>query len=116
MKVGGVEESVTVSGASQPDRRYSERAHPERAVTQRPGCIAHGAKSSSLGLDRYDIAPAKFGLVKNLVTLAERFGKQSEVFNGVDLTVNARLGRGASLSGGLGGGTTTIDRCAQLDF
>src|SRR5260221_4771290 len=47
----------------------------------------------------YDITPAKFGLVKNLVTLAERFGKQSEVFNGVDLTVNARLGRGASLSG-----------------
>jgi hypothetical protein len=62
----------------------------------------------------YDITPAKFGLVKNLVTLAERFGKQSEVFNGVDLTVNARLGRGASLSGGLGSGTTTIDRCAVL--
>jgi hypothetical protein len=53
----------------------------------------------------YDINPAKFGLVNNVVTLASNYGKQTEVYNGADVTVNARLGRGATLSGGWNVGT-----------
>ncbi|HEV2985609.1 MAG TPA: hypothetical protein VGX46_14545, partial [Vicinamibacterales bacterium] len=49
-----------------------------------------------------DINPGKFGQVQNLITLASNFGSQSEVYNGVDLTLNARLGkRGAQLIGGM---------------
>jgi len=53
----------------------------------------------------YDINPNKFGLVDNVVTLASKYGKQAEIYNGADLTFNARLGRGAMLSGGWNIGT-----------
>ncbi len=48
----------------------------------------------------YDITPTKFGIVNNVVTLAENFGNPSEHYNGVDLNVIARLGRRVNLSGG----------------
>jgi hypothetical protein len=62
----------------------------------------------------YDIKPAQFGLVDNLVTEATRFGKQTEVYNGVDLTLNARFGKGGLLSGGLNTGRTVTDNCGVL--
>jgi hypothetical protein len=43
----------------------------------------------------YDINPAKFGKVDNLVTFAKNYGKLTDVYDGLDLTVNARLPRGA---------------------
>jgi hypothetical protein len=54
----------------------------------------------------YDITPAKFGRVNNLVTFASHYGKQTEVYNGVDLNVNVRLRRGAQLSAGLNVGNS----------
>ncbi len=48
----------------------------------------------------YDVKPALFGLVDNVVTLADKFGKQSEVYQGVDVNFAARLPRGAQMSGG----------------
>ncbi len=63
----------------------------------------------------YDIKPAKFGVNNNLlVTQASRFGKQSEVYNGLDLTVAARLPR-ATVQGGLSTGRTETDRCFVVD-
>ena len=62
----------------------------------------------------YDIVPAKFGLVNNLVTQAAHYGKQTEVYNGFDLTMNARFGKGGLLSGGLNTGQTVTDNCAVL--
>jgi hypothetical protein len=63
----------------------------------------------------YDITPAKFGQVSNLVTQASTFGKQEEIFNGVDVTVNARFGQGGSLGGGLSTGRTVTDNCFAID-
>ena len=49
----------------------------------------------------YDIKPEKFGQVDSVDTLASKFGKYTEVFNGVDISLNARLPRGANVSGGV---------------
>ena len=59
----------------------------------------------------YDIKPAQFGLVDTLVVQAENFGRQTEVYNGVDFTVNARFGRGGHFQGGLTTGRTVTDNC-----
>jgi hypothetical protein len=61
----------------------------------------------------YDVNPNRFGQVDNLVTQASRFGERSQVFNGVDVGINARFGRGGHLSGGISVGQTVIDNCAS---
>ena len=63
----------------------------------------------------FDVTPTAFGLVDNLVTLASRYGKQTQVFNGVDMTVNARFAGNGQLSGGLSVGRTVTDNCYQND-
>jgi hypothetical protein len=63
----------------------------------------------------YDVVPSKFGQVDNLVTLSENFGGQTEVFNGVDVTMSARLGNGLFVQGGLATGATVTDTCAMND-
>jgi len=60
-----------------------------------------------------DLNPAKFGQVDNFVTHASKYGDQSQVHNGVDVTLNARLGR-AYLTGGLSVGRTVTDSCDVL--
>src|SRR4030095_11818850 len=42
----------------------------------------------------YDINPATFGLTDNLVTLSSNYGRQTDVYNGVDVTVSLRFGTG----------------------
>jgi carboxypeptidase family protein len=59
----------------------------------------------------YDVIPTKFGQVNNLVTLARKFGDQSATFNGVDVTINARLRNSLVLQGGVATGSTTTDNC-----
>jgi hypothetical protein len=59
----------------------------------------------------YDVNPAKFGQTSNITTLASNFGSQTERFNGVGLTVNARLQNGLLLQGGMDLGTMTNDTC-----
>ena len=63
----------------------------------------------------YDIQKAKFGQVDNLVTQASHFGKRTEIYDGVDATINARFGRGGLLQGGLNVGRTAVDNCAVVD-
>jgi len=60
----------------------------------------------------HDISPAQFGKSLNVVTSADKFGGQSEVFNGVDIGVNARYGHGGLLNGGVSMGETVTDTCA----
>ena len=60
-----------------------------------PGDIS-GAKICGL----YDIKPTKFGLIDNVVTLASKYGKQTEYYNGADLNMVARLPRGINVAGG----------------
>jgi hypothetical protein len=67
----------------------------------------------------YDIKPAKFGVPADLLyTFAKKFGKQTDVWNGVDLTFNARPRSGVTLQGGLTFERETTDNCevvAHLD-
>jgi hypothetical protein len=60
----------------------------------------------------YDIVPTKFGLASNnVVTFVDNYGKQSEVFNGVDTSVNARLRADLFVTGGLATGNTHFNVC-----
>ena len=64
----------------------------------------------------YDVTPALFGKVDNLVTQASNYGKQTQVYNGFDVTVNARFGQGGQLSGGLSSSKTVTDNCYQSGY
>ena len=68
-----------------------------------------GGGSQVCGL--YDIKPGAFGRVDNVVTQHTHYGKQKEVYNGVDVGLEARLARGARFQAGVGVGRTTTDTC-----
>ena len=53
----------------------------------------------------YDLNPTKLGLVDNIVTFAENYGSQHDVYNGVDLLFQARQGR-LTAGGGLNVGNS----------
>jgi len=59
----------------------------------------------------YDVVPDKAGQVDNLITGAETFGRWSQSFSGVDVTVHARVGRGFTFAGGTSTGQTVADNC-----
>jgi hypothetical protein len=59
----------------------------------------------------FDVVPAKFGQSQNLNTLSDKYGKQIEHWNGVDLSLNARLQNGITLRGGVATGKRTMDNC-----
>jgi hypothetical protein len=63
----------------------------------------------------YDIRPAVFGRVDNLVTQASHFGERTQVYNGVDVTMAARFGSGGQFSGGVSMGRTVTDNCAVVN-
>ena len=51
----------------------------------------------------------------NLVSQASNFGKQTEVFHGLEMSVSARFGRGGILGGGISTGRTTTNNCFAID-
>ena len=59
----------------------------------------------------YNVKPEFFGRTNNLITLSDKYGDQSVVFNGVDLTVVARLRQDLTFQGGSNWGRTTSDTC-----
>jgi len=59
----------------------------------------------------YDLNPDKVGQVNNLLRPSSDFGKQIQHWNGIDLTIDARLPRGVVLQGGLSSGRTSTDNC-----
>jgi hypothetical protein len=64
----------------------------------------------------YDVTPTKFSATtNNLVTFANHYGTQREVYDGLDLTINARLPNGMLLAGGLNTGRTRTDACFVVD-
>jgi hypothetical protein len=63
----------------------------------------------------YDVSVAKFGQMNNLITGARNFGKQEDVFDGFDVTFNARLQNQAFLSGGLSFGRQRTNNCYAID-
>jgi hypothetical protein len=65
--------------------------------------------------DLWDLKPASFlKPPSNMVVQADSIGKPSEVYNGVDLTINARLASGVLLQGGMNTGRTAINNCEIL--
>jgi hypothetical protein len=67
----------------------------------------------------YDLKPAKFGVpADNFLTAADKYGKQTEVWNGFDLTVDARPKPGMFVSGGTSTQRQATNNCevaANLD-
>jgi hypothetical protein len=63
----------------------------------------------------YDVKVAKFGQVDNLITANSNFGERTEVYNGFDVSINARFGEGGLFQGGLATGRTVSDNCAVVD-
>jgi hypothetical protein len=64
----------------------------------------------------YDLSRAKFGQVDNLIRPASDFGgERTRVYNGVDLLLDARLGSGWQVQGGLAVGRTVEDNCLVVD-
>ena len=63
----------------------------------------------------YDLKPAVFGRPANeLLTRADKYGKQMEHWNGVDITVNARPGSALLFQGGTNTQRRTADNCEVL--
>jgi len=85
-----------------------------------PFCITAPANDSRLPnagqqiCGFYDIKPAKNGQSQNLVRLAKHYGDQSEVFNGIDASVNWRV-KGLTLFGGISTGRTATSQCFVVD-
>jgi len=71
-----------------------------------------GTVSGSQICGLYDINPLKFGQVSNVVGLASKFGFPTEVYNGVDVNIAARFGKGGSLQGGWNIGNTFVSGSA----
>jgi hypothetical protein len=65
-----------------------------------------GGSNQICGL--YDVRRPKFGLTQNVITFADNFGDQREVYDGFDFNVSARFGKGGLLSGG-----TNTERLAR---
>jgi carboxypeptidase family protein len=63
----------------------------------------------------YDLTPAKFGVVDNLVEQASKYGKYKEHYNGIDASVNMRFGRGGLVQGGMSTGSQSVSRCFIVD-
>jgi hypothetical protein len=60
----------------------------------------------------YDISATKFGVAtNNVVDFVDKYGKQSEVFNGVDFAMTARPRSDLFLSGGVATGNTHFNVC-----
>jgi hypothetical protein len=63
----------------------------------------------------YDVSRAKFGQSNPLVDLASKYGNPAEVFNGLDVSMTARLGAGRYVQAGLSTGSTMTDTCYVND-
>ena len=76
-----------------------------------PTDAALGGASGQQLCGLFDVKPAKFGLVDNYVTLASKLGKQIEQYDGVDVAVQARFGKGGLFNGGFNTGRQLNDNC-----
>ena len=62
----------------------------------------------------YDVKPSKVGQSQNLVRLAKHYGDQSEVYNGIDYSVNWRH-KGLTVFAGATTGRTVTSQCFTVD-
>jgi hypothetical protein len=62
----------------------------------------------------YDLNPSKVGRVDQRRTYSGKYGKQYEHWNGVDVTINARLPNRVLLQGGMSTGKRMSDNCGVV--
>jgi len=60
----------------------------------------------------YDINPNKFGQTSNYATYAPAYGEITQMYNGVDVNVNARIRQGFQVQGGFSTGKRVTDYCS----
>ncbi|HKE85200.1 MAG TPA: TonB-dependent receptor [Vicinamibacterales bacterium] len=58
-----------------------------------------------------DVDRALAGQILNTVTDSSNYGKWSQYFNGIDVTLNVRMGNGLNFQGGTSTGQTVADAC-----
>lgn len=80
-----------------------------------PTDAALGETSGKQICGLFDVKPANFGTVDTLITQSSNFGEESEVYDGMDIGINSRFGRGGILQGGVSIGRTVTDNCDVLD-
>ena len=63
-------------------------------------------------VEGYDIKPAKFGVpAQPFVTLSRKYGKQTDYWDGGDISINARPREGVFFQGGVSTGRRVEDNC-----
>jgi hypothetical protein len=87
---------------------YSPYCVPEPSNVALPG----GGGRTICGL--YDLNPAQVGQINNFVTFASKFGKQTEIYQGVDLVGQLRLAHG-QIAGGINIGNSNGITSSQSD-
>jgi hypothetical protein len=60
----------------------------------------------------YDVVPEKVGQVDNFVVESTAYGKWYQYFNGLDVSINARIARSLTVMAGTSTGQTVADNCA----
>ncbi|MGE3841641.1 MAG: carboxypeptidase regulatory-like domain-containing protein [Vicinamibacterales bacterium] len=88
---------------------YDEFCITRPSAPSQGGVTMPGAGQQICGF--FDLKPTSVRAPSNVRKLAQDIGDRSEVYNGVDVTVNARFGQGGLLAGGLSVGRTTTDAC-----
>jgi hypothetical protein len=82
-----------------------------------PTDVRLGSVSGRQVCGLYDVSPAKVGLRNadrvRAKDVAGRDSRPKETYNGIDVAVNARFGRGGVLMGGVAVGRTVFDYCWQ---
>jgi len=75
----------------------------------------NGGGNTLCGL--YNVKPDKFSSLtgNNFITNATTFGKQTDIYSGMDMTVAARLPNGTQLQGGLNTGRQATSACSVID-
>jgi hypothetical protein len=75
--------------------------------------LPNGGGNTLCGL--YNIKPEKFSASgNNFITKASTFGKQTDIYQGIDVTVAARL-KGTFVQGGMNSGRTATSACSVVD-
>ena len=62
----------------------------------------------------YNVNPNKLGQTQNYNTLSDKYGKEYEHWNGVDVSLNGRLANGLRFQAGTSTGHTVVDNCAVI--
>ncbi len=76
-----------------------------------PTEAAFGDTSGKQLCGLYDVKPAAFGRVDNYIVPSKTLGKQIEQYDGIDVGMQARFGKGGSLTGGFNTGRQLNDNC-----